>query len=325
MKLKFAAMLSLPIILGLTGCEKGINAISGNTVKCGDENSLQLVKSLLQDNTQSNVKNMANTEDVLIDGAALRASTSQIQFNLEDVRTSQTDPNSTKVFCVAALSTTLDSETIKRANFVNAYYGNDDVDKQAFQQDIDMDANVITYSLEYSIQPTDDGKNIYGQLQNGSELIDFISTAVVYALQKNTVQALKAQEQKANVENALAERRAMEEESASMAAAEAVAEAAASIEAAGELANVSAEKAKAKATMDYKRSEFNELWKSASADVKSSLAAGQKEWVAERDEICLSRAQEAEVAWQEVVRMECISEMLGERYYAVKEYIDTYE
>ena len=321
MTFKWAVALSLPILVGLSGCDKGLDFISSKGVKCGDEDSLALVKSLLEDSAQSSVKSIASNEGVVIDSAALRASTSQIKFDLADVRTSKTDPNSTKVFCVAALSTTMDSDTIDRADFVSAYYGEDTVNQKAFQQDIDMDGNSINYSIEYSVQPTDDGKNVYGQLQNGSELLDFVGTAVVYALQKNSVQAMKAQEKKSDAENALAQRIAMAEEAASIAAAEAEA----SVEAASELADISVEKAKAKATMDFKRNEFNELWKSASADTRASLAEGQKEWVAERDEACLSQAQEAELAWQEVVRMQCVSEMLGERYYQVKEYIDAYD
>lgn len=321
MKLKFAIALSLPILIGINGCDKTIDVVSKDSVKCGDEDSLQLVKSLLQDSIQSSAKRIANNEGVALDGSALRASTSQVGFNLADVRTSKTDPNSTKIFCVAALSTTLDSETINRANIVSDYYEQSNISEMAFQQDIDMDGNTVSYSIEYSIQPTDDGTSIYGQLQNGSELINFIGTVVVNALQKNAVQAYKAEEQKANAESIVAAKKAAAEEAASIAKAEATA----SAEATDNIANATAEKARAKATMDYKRSEFNDLWKSASTETRETLAEGQKEWVAERDEICLNRAQEAEVVWQEMVRMDCISELLGERYYAVKEYIDTYD
>lgn len=319
MKLKFAVAIPLSVLFSLSGCDE-ISTISKNTVKCGDDTSLQLVKSLLEDSTQSRVKNIASNEGVLTDSAGLRASTSQINFSLEDIRTSETDPNSTKVFCVAALSTSLNSEMIDRANFVTDYYEQANLSEEAFQQDIDMDGNAIKYSLEYSIQPTDDGVNIYGQLQNGSELIDFIGTAVVNAIQKNSVQAMKAQQQKANVENAIAEKRAEEEDQALIAQAEANA----SREATNEIAAISAEQAKVKVTMEYKRSEFNELWKTASVETKESLSAGQKEWVEERDEICLDRAREADSERQEIVRMECITELLSDRYYQLKEYIDTY-
>lgn len=324
MNSKFAVALLLPVLIALSACDKSVDLVSKDSVssvKCGDESSLKLVKSLLQDNIQTSVKNIANNEGVAIDGSALRASTSQVKFNLEDVRTSKTDPNSTKVFCVAALSTTLDLETINRANFVSDYYGYNNVSEMAFEQDIEMDGTTIEYSIEYSIQPTDDGTNIYGQLQNGSELLDFIGITVVNALQKNSVQIMKVQEQKANVESITAAKEAVAEEAARLAEAEATA----SMEAADNITNAAAEKARAKAAMDYKRSEFNELWQSASTETRESLAEGQKEWVAERDETCLSRAQEAEVVWQEMVRMDCIAEQLGERYYQVKEYIDAYD
>ena len=321
MKLQFALVLSFPILIGLVGCDKGISTISGNAVKCGDENSLQLIKTLLKDNTQSYIKNIASNEGVTTDSAALRASASQIDFTLADVRTSKTDPNSTKVFCVAALSTTLNSELVNRANFVTDYYEQVNLSELAFEQDIEMDNNTISYSLEYAIQPTDDGTNIYGQLQNGTELFDFIGTAIVNSMQKNSVQSLKSQQQKAKVATKLAQSKAQEDERALVAEATVLARR----EAAGELAEVSAEQAKSKATMDYKRSELNKLWNSASDEVKESLAEGQREWVAERDEICVNRAREADPAWQEYVRTECITELIGERYYEVKEYIDNYE
>lgn len=94
-------------------------------------------------------------------------------------------------------------------------------------------------------------------------------------------------------------------------------------ELANELAIIAAEQAKAKATMDYKRSELNMLWNTASAEIKESLAANQKEWVNERDEICIAQAREA--ACQEIVRMECVTEIISERYYQLKEYIDTFD
>lgn len=319
MKIKLPIILSALMLFGLSSCSN-VSKIGNSAVKCGDEGSLQLIETLLKDNTQSRVKNIASNEGLLTDGADLRASTSQIDFSLTDVRTSKTDPNSTKVFCVAALTTTLDSETIDRANFVTDYYEQSNLNEEAFQQDIDMDGNAIQYSLEYSIQPTDDGANIYGELQNGSELIDFIGTAIVNATQKNEVQAMKARQQKANVENAIAERVALEEEQEVMAQAEQ----AAYREAASERAAAIAELAKAKTALKYKRNEFNELWKTASAETQENLAEAQKEWVKERNETCDERAHSVEYERLEIVWIECTIEMLDTRYYEIRNYINEY-
>ena len=76
--------------------------------------------------------------------------------------------------------------------------------------------------------------------------------------------------------------------------------------------------------MDYKRNEFNTLWKSASTSAQESLTDNQKQWVKYRNESCIDEAKNAEAVRQEIVRMECITKMLGERYYEVKNYFDSY-
>lgn len=313
MKLRFAIILSLPVLLGLSGCDKS------SAANCGDDTSIELINSLIAEDLQSQVKDVASYEDVRINSAGLRASANQLSFALDDIRTTKKDPNSTKEFCTATLTTSLDADMIKRANFVRNYYEQADLDEGAFQQDLNMDGNTLTYDLEYAVQPTDDGKKTFGQLQNGSELLDFLATTVVYSMQKNDIQALKSREQKAQADNAIAEKRMAEEEQTLAAESQA----SASREAANDIAAITAEQAKVKATMDYKRSEFNKLWKTASATTRESLTAGQKEWVKERDEICTDRARYADSARQEIVRMECITELLGDRYYQVKEYINT--
>lgn len=331
MTLRIAMAISFPILIGLSACDK-VSTLTQSGVGCSDAGSLELIGSLLTDNLQSQVRSIAAYEDTGIDSANLRASANQVSFTLDDVRTTKKDPNSTKQFCTATLTTTLDADVIKRANFVRDYYDQENLDDGAFQQDINMDGNILTYDLEYAVQPTDDGKKTFGQLQNGMELLDFVATAVVYSLQKNQVQAQKARSQIENTQNAIAEKKAIAEQEALVAKAEALSirEAAGELalanrEIAEELASIAAEQAKVKTTMDYKRNEFNALWKSASAETKEALAEGQKEWVAERDDVCIDIARDAEPARQEIARMECITELLGERYYQVKEYMDAYD
>ena len=319
MKLKLAVVLSLPMLLGLSSCDK-VSSLTSSGASCGDDTSIALINSLIEEKLQTEVKDVASYEDVRIDSAGLRASASQVKFVLDDIRTTKKDPNSTKEFCTATLITSLDADMIKRADFVREYYEQPNLNEGAFQQDIDMDGNTLTYNLEYAVQPTDDGKKTFGELQNGTDLLEFLATAVVYSMQKNDIQVQKAREQKAQTENAVAERKAADE---AVAAAE-QGIATAQREAASDMAAVSAEQAKAKATMDYKRNEFNKLWKTASAETRESLADVQKEWVEERDATCTDRAIYADAERQEIVRMECITELLGERYYQVKEYIDTY-
>lgn len=90
------------------------------------------------------------------------------------------------------------------------------------------------------------------------------------------------------------------------------------------MAEIQAEQEKVKATMDFKRQEFNKMWGKAPKDAQDSIAEDQVEWVKKRDEICVEEAKEAEPEYQEIVRMKCITRMLGDRYYEVKSYFDNW-
>lgn len=321
MKHRLSLILALSAAIGLSGCDK-INEEAQSPedsleVKCNSDDAVSLANELVKDWIQSQTKNTAKSQGVSIDSAGLRANVNQVSLSLDNVRTNKNDPQSTKKFCVATLTAKLDSELVTRANFVRDYYEQEHLNEDAFAQDIDMDANKITYELEYTVQPTDDGKKIFGKLENGSEVIGFISVAIVDAMQRNQVQTTKSRERIALSMSSSAEREA--------AAAAQIAALEAYDDTSSDMVAIATEQAKVKATMDFKRSEFNKLWKSASEETRQSLMDNQREWVENRDEICTDRAREAEAARQEIVRMECITELLGDRYYELKEYIDAYD
>lgn len=196
MKFQFAIALSLPVIIGLTGCDK-IGSMTKKGGMCGDEQTITLVNSLLEKEIQSQVKSMTIEREVKTDSSGVRASISQLDLAIEDVRTSKKDPNSTKEFCSATLNVGFNSDMIKKTNFVRDYYGQEKLDEEAFQQGFDMEGNNLSYELDYSVQPTDKGEKAFGDLQNGDELISFIAEAIVDSIQKNEVQAMKARDNQA--------------------------------------------------------------------------------------------------------------------------------
>lgn len=312
-------VLSLAVILSLVGCDK-ISALTQKSVDCTDPAAVDLVKTTFQkavlNATKDSVQNSNNT-----DSANLRATINQITLLLDDIRTSKKDPQSTKNFCVGSLKATINADVISRANFVREHYSNKLVADDAFVQGIDFDANHTSYDIEYAVQPTDDGKKVFVELQNGTELASFLANVVIDASQKNDVQNQKSQQIK-ELAKAEATQKQQQQEAADAAAA---ATAIAQQEAQDSLAAISAEQEKIKAQLDFKRKEFNTLWKSASADAQSSLTDDQAEWVKKRDEICIEKAKAATPERQEIVRMQCVTKLLGERYYEVKKYFDNYK
>lgn len=308
-------VLSLAVILSLVGCDK-ISTLTQKSVDCNDPAAIDLVKTTFHkailNATKDSVQNSNN-----IDSANLRATINQITLLLDDIRTSKKDPQSTKNFCVGSLKATINDDIISRANFVREHYSNKMVADDAFVQGIDFDANHTTYDIEYAVQPTDDGKKVFVELQNGTEVASFLANVVIDASQKNDVQNQKSQQIK-ELAQAEATQKQQEQEAAD-------ATATAKKEAQDNLAAISAEQEKIKAQLDFKRKEFNTLWKSASADAQSSLTDDQAEWVKKRDEICIEKARASTPERQEIVRMQCVTKLLGERYYEVKKYFDNYK
>lgn len=294
------ALLSSALLF--VGCDKVPNVgIGGKSkVECSDPDAQSLVIDSMQKAINSSAKGYASSFDKPTSGSSIRAGINQLKINLDHIRTSQDDPQSTKNFCKGTLTVMIPSKVIQNADITREYNGEFDVQEDAYQQDIELDANTVSYEMEYSVQPTDDGEVIFVEPQNGDDLAMFLAYVLVDADQKNNVQGKKLVEAKQEAKKA------------------------SEVKSAADKAAAAAEQAKVKAEMDYKRSEFNKMWGRASKEAQDSITYDQKDWVEWRDEVCVEEARSAEPARQEIVRMQCITRLLSDRYYEVKEYFDNY-
>ena len=308
MRVNISKVVLISTILAVAGCSK-ISNMGSNKIDCGDSDAIVLLEEALQKSIDSDAKDYSRDFETRTSGSNIRASINQLTTSLSQIRTTKEDPQSTKNFCMGTLKVTIPVDMIENANFTREYYSELDIEEDAYQQDIDLDANALTYTAEYSVQPTDDGKFVFVEMQNGGDLSNFLANIVIDANQKSNVKKQKALQNKSIAQAAIDAEKA--EESAAIAAQSA-------------LASIAAEQAAVKAEMDYKRNEFNTLWKSASTSAQESLTDNQKQWVKYRNESCIDEAKSAEAVRQEIVRMECITKMLGERYYEVKNYFDSY-
>ena len=299
-------------VLMLGGCDKVSEMVPGSSskIECSNPDATGLVIEAMQDAINTDAKNYDDIFERPSKGSSIRASINQLNMDLTKVRTTKDDPQSTKNFCMGTLTVSIPTNIIQQANFTRDYYEEVDVGEDAYQRDIKMDANAVNFEAEYSVQPTDDGEVIFVELLNGDLLSDYLATVVVDANQKVNVQKLKARETKqvAQARNEVQQATQTAEAQAS-----------------SEIAKIAAEQASVKAAMDYKRSEFNKMWGRASKEAQNSITSDQKDWVEWRDEVCVDEARTAEPARQEIVRMQCITRLLSERYYEVKEYFDNYD
>ena len=301
----------LSSVLMFVGCDKVPDMGLGgkSKIECSDPDAQSLVIDSMQKAINSSAKGYAASFERPTPGSSIRASINQLKMNLDHIRTSQDDPQSTKNFCKGTLTVMIPSKVIQNADVTREYNGEFDVQEDAYQQDIELEANKVSYEMEYSVQPTDDGEVVFVEPQSGEDLAMFLAYVLIDADQKNHVKGKKVAEAKQEA------KKVSEAQSAADKAAAAAASA---------MAATAAEQAKVKAEMDYKRSEFNKMWGRASKEAQDSITYDQKDWVEWRDEVCVEEARTAEPARQEIVRMKCITRLLSDRYYEVKSYFDNY-
>jgi uncharacterized protein YecT (DUF1311 family) len=162
---------SVLVSVMLSGCSNGVE------VDCGGEATIAAVEEMLQKNLEDSVRSQLDSEGSIdgYDSAKLRSGTRQIKATMEDVRTLKTDPDSSRKFCSARLQLALPKNVVEAADSTRALAKLDDVKKMAHQNRVDRSGNKYGRELEFSIQPTDDGKKLIAETDEDSSLFTFLT------------------------------------------------------------------------------------------------------------------------------------------------------
>ena len=146
-------------------------------VECGGEATISAFEDMLRKSLEDSVRNQLDSEGSIdgYDSAKLRSGTKQIKVSLEDVRTIKDDPDSSRKFCSARIQLALPKNVIEAADTTRALADLDDVKKLAHRNRIERSGNKYGQELEYSIQPTDDGKKIIAETDDDSSLFSFLT------------------------------------------------------------------------------------------------------------------------------------------------------
>jgi uncharacterized protein YecT (DUF1311 family) len=170
-KSRATAGITAILMLTLNGCSGKVE------VECGSSATISAVEEMLQKRLDDSVRNQLDTEGSIdgYDSAKLRSGTRQIKVSLEDVRTIKNDPDSSRKFCSARIQLALPNNVITAADSARMIAKLDDVKKLAHQNRIERSGNRYGRELEYSIQPTDDGKKIIAETDEESSLFTFLT------------------------------------------------------------------------------------------------------------------------------------------------------
>lgn len=299
---KSLVMLSLVVALGVSACDK--IPVGKAKVQCNDEVSKQHIQQLFTDSIQEKAK--AEIKQIVqagnqVDVGRLSSLMSQLRININDVRTTHADEKSSKQLCEATLEVNLPASLVEEADAARMFMEREPIQQQAILDDLKFDNNTLTYNLVYSVQPTDDGKKIYGAIENAQRASGFMSEIIVDILHKPILEELEKQYQ-AEMQ---AEQAKYEAEAAENAKTRA--------EYVGVLEN------EAKQNLDKANTKLNLVWNAASADTRKELLPEQKTWLKKRDLECKLKAQDAENSdEQEVTRLKCETSMTDARTAELK-------
>ena len=287
--MKFKLLALIGSMFFISGCDK-VQSITGSSVKCDNETAKQLViesfSKTVGDVAALRVKELVDNENITIDMGKLRSTLQQITFNVNDIRTNNSDPNSNKQYCVTEFVVKIPDQMIKDADAARAIYDENNVAQSAILSDLSFEANQLKKEIEYLVQPTDDGKKVYVTLENPDALAYFVRDIAVDSLVKtarqNAAEVAKQEEIKR-----IAEESAVAEEYQSVLLSE------------------------AQSNLDKANANLNLVWNATTKEVRDQLLAEQKIWLKKRDLECKLESSNTENP--EVFRLNCETSMTNER------------
>lgn len=274
--------------LNLVGCDK-IKSLTSKKIDCGDEKGTTIVKQMLNENTEKSILalNDSNTNPAYR-SSEVRATLAQMPIKLENIRTSKTDPNSTKVFCVANVTTTLPTDAYNTAKKgLELLTDGSNVEKTADQYGLKSNANVFSVDVDYDLQPTDDGKNVFAHLENSGPIESFLSditTAIISKPKLEQQQAKQAQ---------------VESESQKLAQ-----------------QSLTSELGMLQAKNTTLKTQLNSTWKSLDINTQNNLTAEQTAWVDKRKAQCQAQSIEGGITDEtqvEINRLKCENDQIESR------------
>jgi hypothetical protein len=150
---------------------------------CSSPLALQIISQLFIENAEkvARAENKGISEEKRLDLAKIRALAGEIKYSLDDVLTTKNDPNSSKKFCEATLSLVLPNSTISNANEKRRSVSQSLIKTIAEDASFKVDGDKYSLKLSYNVQPTDDGKKVYVELENSEPFHLIVNTAVIWA------------------------------------------------------------------------------------------------------------------------------------------------
>lgn len=273
---RLAAVAVISLCLGLASC--------GDTTTCSSPDSMGASTNLLRDGIQkaSMIKAKRDDGTMTTSESAIRAALTLVKISFQDIRTTKSDPNSTKKFCTATAKIVFPLNTISDADRAREIQSLDTVASLTQSAGIERNADVFTFPIDYDVQPTDDKKSTFASSGSIGNQLDALADIVVAYLSKSTLEGQYQAQQQAQ--------KAQEEEQA---------------QALQQEKQATLDEAKAENALSVQA--INALWDGMDPDARAQVLDVQRAWVKQKDAQCVIQAASASIdpLEKETARLKC--------------------
>ena len=152
------------------------------TVECNSADGQAVISSLLSDQITQATRSQfgININEPPTNEAKIKAAVGQIKILIEDIRTTKKDEASSKRSCAATVKLVLPLTMIADAEKLHATLGIQSIDSLTQAVGLQRSADSYAHQLTYSVQPTDDKKKVYGEIEAFGSVAQAVG-AIFYA------------------------------------------------------------------------------------------------------------------------------------------------
>lgn len=286
--------------LSLAACGAKVEDCSGAGAK---ETATAVIKEQIEKSVMENVK--GENGERRVGKSKVRATIGQLALSFVDIRTTKSDPNSTKRFCTGRLKIALPDAVITDAETAREKGGMDTIDKLADRQDVERNANSFTSDIDFNVQPTDDGAKVYAEIEDGEATFSFFGEVLASHLLRSEIESAQIAAEQAAAEQRRAEEAAMAEQ------------------AAAENNQKKAQLMQAQAENKLASQAINAVWSQISDDARKNLGDIQQAWKLKKNADCIieAGATSTDAIVREAARLSCDSRQVNQRANYLRQYV----
>lgn len=220
--------------------------------------TISLIKDQIEKNAEKKIKDSADPSgNGSISISSVRALLSQLKFSIENIRTTKSDPNSSKKFCTGSVKVVLPVSVLNDAETARSAMSIAPLSKLIEDANAQRSADYIKFDLDYDVQPSDDGKTMFSESEVLEPKVEMLSEIIQSAAVKSKVMAAQASQQE----------QAQQAQAAQIQAAQ-------------------AEHAQAVQDDQLSQQAIGAAWKTIDPTVRTNILPQQKAWIAEKNANC---------------------------------------